>query len=424
MRRVATFAGLGSESLFKDTTLHKAAQDASLPESQILLRCCHAAFRTQITAAVQREQLPPGSIDLDDFQLPDDLLKPPLRYRRNVVVQHATIFLVQILRYLGSRSSTTADRLGGAAGFCVGLFPAATILTADDDEVKFLQRAIDFFRITLWLGIHCEEFRLEQLARYGCPQDLPWSVVIDNASGEIADAFRVGADLYESVYVSAKSSPSCYTLSGRGDELERYVSQRLAAPCRTRATGVFTLYHHQQSLQSVLDKTMGSIETDMSRQLGDSVRLSAPLFSSVQGAAFVTGEMSLKQLVMVILEMILQKPVDWVSVQEAVLAQLQQQAGDDSDLGPCEILNYGPGYGMSRSAVSIPKAVQIRDMSAAGSHSNSASSSKISPNDVAIVGMAVDLPDASNADELWNNLINGRNSVSEVSCAVKMRMTG
>lgn len=425
MARIAVFAGLGSESLFSDTTLRRAAQDGSLPESQVLLRCCHSIFRTQVAAAVRRKQLPSGSIDLDDFQRPDDLLKPHHKYRPNATIQHATIFLVQILRYLGSRSNTPAGRLCGAAGFCVGLFPAATILTAgpSDDNVEFLQRALDFFHITLWLGIHCETFRLEQLTQYGCRQDLPWSIVVDNAPPAISEAFDRSQDLQDSIYVSAKSATSCFTLSGRGDELEKYISQGLEPQCRTRATPVFTLYHHERSLQTVFNQTMESLERELLSRLSTPVRLSAPLFSTVQGAPDITGEMSLRQLVILILEMILQKPVDWVWTQNAVLAEVQRQAGgeaggeDGSGSDPFEVLNYGPGYGVSRSAVTVPSPVQIRDMSAAGSHSkiDSHASSSILPDDVAIVGMSVDLPDASNTDELWDNLVNGRNAVSEVS---------
>lgn len=430
MARIAVFAGLGSESLFSDTTLRRAAQDGSLPESQVLLRCCHSIFRTQVAAAVRRKQLPPGSIDLDDFQRPDDLLKPHLKYRRNATIQHTTIFLVQILRYLGTRSNTTAGRLCGAAGFCVGLFPAATILTAgpSDDNLEFLQRAIDFFHITLWLGIHCESFRLEQLTRNGCRQDLPWSIVVDNAPPAISEAFDRSQDLQDSIYVSAKSSTSCFTLSGRGDELEKYISQGLEPQCRTRATPVFTLYHHERSLQAVFNQTMESLKRELPSRLSTPIRLSAPLFSTVQGAPDITGEMSLQQLVILILGMILQKPVDWVWTQNAVLAQVQRQAGSEDGSGSdlSEVLNYGPGYGMSRSAVAFSSPVQIRDVSAMGSHSKSDShvSSSILPDDVAIVGMAVDLPDASNTDELWDNLVNGRNSVSEVSFIEKSPWAG
>lgn len=193
MPRVAVFAGLGSESLFSDTTLDRSAQDVSLPESQILLRSFHTIFRTQIALAIQRGQLAPESIDLDDFQRPDQIQSPPPQYRHNIVLQHTTIYLVQTFRYLRLASSSgtaAAASCVGAAGFCVGLFPAATVLTAHDD-VEFLQRALDFFHVTLWLGIHCEAFRVSLLTEHGCAHDLPWSVIVDNVSQDIMDDLNV-----------------------------------------------------------------------------------------------------------------------------------------------------------------------------------------------------------------------------------------
>jgi hypothetical protein len=82
---------------------------------------------------------------------------------------------------------------------------------------------------------------------------------------------------------------------------------------------------------------------------------------------------------------------------------------------PCSILNFGPGYGISRFAGPIPKSVEIRDVSAAGAaRVHEADSTNVSLDDIAIVGMAVELPDAQDAAELWENLLNGVNSCSEV----------
>lgn len=191
MHRIAVFAGLGSESLFSNTTLDRTVQDVSLPEAQILLRSFYDIFRRRIALAVRKGELPPESIDLDDFQRPEDLQNPASKYRESSVIQHTTIFLVQVFRYLRYRSSTDADttqtQLRGAAGFCVGLFPAATTATAHND-IEFLQRAQDFFLATLWLGIHCEAFRLSLLARHRCPQNLPWSIVVDNADQAVTAA--------------------------------------------------------------------------------------------------------------------------------------------------------------------------------------------------------------------------------------------
>lgn len=168
----------------------------------------------------------------------------------------------------------------------------------------------------------------------------------------------------------------------------------------------------------------------MALRLNTQITLAAPLFSTVADAANITGAMSLRELIGLLLEMILYKRVDWLSTQRSILAHVLQQSGDGATSEPMEILNFGPGYGMSRSAVSAPKTVEIRDVSAfgvtvigsgsGGDGDGCASSTGISPDDIAIVGMAVDLPDASNANELWENLRNGKNSVSEVRIVILM----
>jgi hypothetical protein len=67
--------------------------------------------------------------------------------------------------------------------------------------------------------------------------------------------------------------------------------------------------------------------------------------------------------------------------------------------------------------------VKIRDViSLAGAPNSYRKASRLAPGDIAIVGMAVDLPDASDVDSLWVNLVDGVNSCSEV-CQVHVRFS-
>lgn len=179
MCRIAVFAGLGSKSLFSQKTLDTALQDALQPESQIILRACHTAFRTQVAKAIEQGRLTAEVIDLNDFVQPETLLRPPTAYHENVIIQHTTIYLVQIFRYL--RHCPEVSNLQGVAGFCAGLLPAAAVATAHN-VIEFLQRAQDIFHVALWLGINCEAYRRSQISLSSCSPSLPWSVVIDNVS--------------------------------------------------------------------------------------------------------------------------------------------------------------------------------------------------------------------------------------------------
>lgn len=161
---------------------------------------------------------------------------------------------------------------------------------------------------------------------------------------------------------------------------------------------------------------MKTLERELSSQWEVLVAPAAPLFSTIIGEPLsfsVQSETSitLGRLVSLLLEMILLEPVDWVSIQDNILSDVQQRADSEE----CEILNFGPGYGVSKSIQKLPQTAEIRDVSAAGaSTASDSSASGISMDDIAIVGMAVDLPGASDADELWNNLCNGVNSCSEI----------
>ena len=115
-----------------------------------------------------------------------------------------------------------------------------------------------------------------------------------------------------------------------------------------------------------------------------------------------------------LLDMILLEPVNWVSVQTSILSTAKQAlvSGDTS----CEILNFGPGYGMSRSKQSLPESVRILDASSGNSGQPIKTPlGTLSNSDIAIVGMGVDLPGAPDAATLWVNLCEGISTCSEVS---------
>ncbi|KAI0449074.1 putative polyketide synthase [Xylaria acuta] len=408
MYHIPVFAGLGSDTLFSLNTSERAIQDASLPESQIILQACHATFQTQISRATDRGHLSAISINLDDFLRPETLLRPDSRYHQNVVIQHTTIYLVQILRYVSHGHKDL--NIQGVAGFCTGLLPAAAVSTTTS-TIELLQRVEDLFLVALWIGINADLYRRNEITHSGCATELPWGIVVDRLSEEtISSLTKAGSrpDSDSLVYVSAKNSPSCVTLSGRGDQLATFVDSGLPSECKTRPTNVLTLYHHREKLNSMFQQTLGDIEREMSSRLDTLITSRAPFFSTTTGAPIMfpdntgTGN-TLRDMATLILEMMLLEPVDWVQVQDSVLNHIRQ-----TTLAPCSILNFGPGYGISRFSEPIPNFVEIRDVSAIGASRHGADdSSHVSLDDIAIVGLAVELPDAQDAAELWENLLNG-----------------
>ena len=175
--QLPVFAGLGSDVLFSERYLQTAVKEPLLPESRILLRACHRIFRIEVARALQQKILSPD-IDLDDFLQAENLVSPPERYHRNIVVQHTTLYLAQILVYFRHRSDSA--KLLGIAGFCAGLLPAASIATSTG-VIELLSRGQDFFYVALWVGIRSESYRQKEAP---CQSSLPWSVIVDGISAE------------------------------------------------------------------------------------------------------------------------------------------------------------------------------------------------------------------------------------------------
>lgn len=133
-------------------------------------------FRAEIHDALTGGILPAGLIDLGDFTSTDSLLHPDEKYHVNAVVQHSTLYLVQIPRHVGFREHAKqqqqqkADqdqppRICAISGFCAGLLPAAAISLAiapvPHTTVNLLFHAHELFRVALWIGIRSESLLAE-----------------------------------------------------------------------------------------------------------------------------------------------------------------------------------------------------------------------------------------------------------------------
>ena len=118
-----------------------------------------------------------------------------------------------------------------------------------------------------------------------------------------------------------------------------------------------------------------------------------------------------------VLDLILMTPVDWMAAQEhirLVIDTLEKVPTDSVD-----ILNFGPGYGVSKSATRGRDFINVLDVSTTDTTSTKPKdpADSYSDGDIAIVGMAVDLPGAPDAKGLWKALAEEVNSVSEVRCS-------
>jgi hypothetical protein len=183
MNQIPVFAGLGSDALFSERTLGTAAEDARTPEGQILLRACHGIFVKEITSIIHSQRLP-SDINLEDFVEPESLIRPRACYHRNSIIQHVSLYTIQLLRYL-RYSKEKPGLLLGVAGFCAGLLPCAAVATSKN-VIELLARGQDFFYVALHVGIRIESYRQVMVAKEACPPDLPCSLVVDGITAQHA----------------------------------------------------------------------------------------------------------------------------------------------------------------------------------------------------------------------------------------------
>ncbi|KAI1082132.1 polyketide synthase [Whalleya microplaca] len=404
------FAGLGSPSLFSDETVHGAAQDALMPECAVLLQLCHRTFHTQIFEAIGRGIIAASVINLDDFNEPVTLARPPAHYSRNVLVQHTTLYLQQMLRYIAHPHDR--EELVGAAGFSAGLLPAAAVAAAGGSSIlTLISCAYDFFQVALWLGIRSEAYQREQLSNFLGPRTCSYVVdgITHGEAIELINEAKTGGN----VFVSAVLSPTRLTLSGKPTEIASFVLERLPAQYRSKSTEVFSLYHNRHLLKDVRDQVF----RDLGRcgaLLQTKFQFATPLLSSATGEVLsFSARPSFEEVASELLDMILLEPIDWVAVQNSIAVLTNEHGG----AGIVSILNYGPGVGASPTALRyvVGQHVEIIDASRPGKRSSTETSrSKLDLDDIAIVGMAVDLPGAPDKNILWERLMQGVNSCSEI----------
>ncbi|QMW41693.1 hypothetical protein G4B11_005017 [Aspergillus flavus] len=413
MHQIPVFAGLGSDALFSERTLGTAAEDARTSEGQIILRACHDIFVKEITSVIHSQRLP-SDIKLEDFVEPESLIRPQACYQRNSIIQHVSLYTIQLLRYL-RYSTEKPGVILGVAGFCAGLLPGAALATSRN-TIELLSRGQDFFYVALHVGIRIESYKQVMMGKETCPPHLPCSLVVDGITAQHARELleehnRRSPASY--IYLSAINSDTCVTLSGRGDHLQQFSQSSVPSQCKIRPTNIFSLYHDRHQLEGVRRDILQDLRNNI-LLFSTPLHLIAPLFSNIDGKPIDSGQLAtLEELCEKLLEMMILEPVNWVAVEDNVLAAIKQPAtAVDASF---EILNFGPGYGISGARYTLPDNVNIVAASIVEPRpSLQDTTGMLSSNDIAIVGMGVDLPGASNTDALWQNLAEGVNSCVEI----------
>lgn len=195
------------------------------------------------------------------------------------------------------------------------------------------------------------------------------------------------------------------TVSGRPHDLTSFM-QTLPSNVVRQETTINAIYHCSALLEGVRDEVLADIS---SRKIlfPEFTDMVVPIRSSVSGDLLFSAPTS-ASLVELVVDMILMQPVNW----NLVLRQTTACLPVDADV---TVVDVGLGSSL------------LRGFQATFSHHDSrrlevihvmerlkSSDDKIKQTPIAIIGMAVNMPGASNTDELWKYLEGGGNAIQTV----------
>ncbi|KIL57002.1 hypothetical protein M378DRAFT_133566 [Amanita muscaria Koide BX008] len=421
---VLVFAGQGTTAINSPDTRQQALRDAEHPLCAVLLSSCYKAFISELSS------LPPTDYDDIDLKLADfpslySLLElTGDKYLYNPIITGPTLFLVQALRYLAHIEGLEAEPetvapfsdiltcnrkyAVGLLGFSSGILPAC-VIASSTTPLDYVSRAIEAYRLTLWIGIRTQLYRKKALFLHShiTEPSLPWSLVFFGLTREAAEdalaSFNKGSH-FTPLYITAIMDDTSVTISGHPSALATFAGT-LGPGVVVHKTTVDTLYHAPVHAEGVRKQVLDDVERR---------KISFPKFADIHTPvrSTFTGELITKDssgtLIEVIVDLVLSQPVHWHLVTERTLESLPEGV-------QVRLLNVGPGTGLARSLERAFNRLPVVLTDLASPTKSGATKTKAPKQEpIAIVGMAVHMPGAMNVDQLWEVLEKGINTISEI----------
>ena len=205
------------------------------------------------------------------------------------------------------------------------------------------------------------------------------------------------------LYVSAVNDEQCITVSGRPDILSSFTAT-LPKTVSVFEASIGALYHSPTHNTCVREEVL----LDLSR-----LRIGFPAYDDIicpiRSAS--TGEIldsdDNASLVQSIVDMILIQQVNWDKVTSSVAESIPENE-------TAHFLNVGPGSGLMRSMERALRSSGLVTRNVILDDTEKTTFLEPAQECVAIVGMAVNMPGAPNASKLWEILLDGVNTVTEV----------
>lgn len=205
------------------------------------------------------------------------------------------------------------------------------------------------------------------------------------------------------LYVSAVNDEQCITVSGRPDILGSFTAT-LPETVSVFEASIGALYHSSMHNTCVREEVLA----DLSRlKIGFPTHddIICPIRSAFTGEILDSNDN--KSLVQSIVDMILIQQVNWDKVTSGVAESIPENE-------TAHFLNVGPGSGLMRSMERALRSGGLVTQNVIFDDTEETTFLEPAQEYVAVVGMAVNMPGAPNATKLWEVLLEGVNTVTEV----------
>nr|ALQ32935.1 putative polyketide synthase [Fusarium sacchari] len=419
--RLVLFGGQGSQSIFLPNAANTAEKDAqSSSAGSIILSKCHAAFLEEISS------LEPGAkeslgIDVHSFTSPRHLLRPSEQYHTHPALQATTIYLCQTLRYLAvtiqeyESIEHSFDALQSTAGFSSGILPAATVACSSCLD-EFVASSVQGFRLAFWVALRSYFWTLENSIKIqvgGCSCETTLSLATRGISREQIEQKLKADETYSQLGVSCITKSGDVSISGPKESL-CVLQKELNDISGVATTFAFVhgWYHGGDRLEPVVSQVLEDIDR-RSISLPHISEYMKPIYSALDGSLFDASSATSDQIPEWLARQLLEHCVDWHRTSNAIMTDVQKLV--DEGGSTIQILSLGPGSSSLFPDFDPPHPqVVFQDVSSFKGLENESLLSPDRINDIAIVGMSVQLPKGQGADQLWETLSQGLNAVREI----------
>ena len=206
--------------------------------------------------------------------------------------------------------------------------------------------------------------------------------------------------------------PEVFSISGPPNHLQAY-KELFCSDVITRSVNVYSWYHGGKQLEGTIEKVMKDLK-DRGVQFAAFSDLKLPVRSTVDGYNLKIETAASATLTEWIIRILLVDCVDWHNTATR-LSHVAARTGQ-GDSGPLSVTSFGPDSGLllawTKSIASLNH-LQVEDVSSFR-QSTTGMADPSHQQDIAIVGIGVNLPQGNGQEELWNTLFQGINVVSEV----------